>query len=511
MFTTARRSGIAALLFAFTAPIVFAQDAPGPQSQREFLGPSFDTNPNVTEVIRVRPPRRLGPAADTLRYWNQIAVNASGLDHTPLQPGETRKFGEQLGPGRAARAMAIVHIAMFDAVNSILGGYRSYTGVRSAPRTASLDAAIAYAAHDTLVAVFPSQAPSFGQLLAEDLVQAQASDAQAKTDGIAAGKRAAAEILAMRANDHSAGADPLMGSEWPTSTNPGRWRQDPIGMSPVALGAKWSEVQPFVMRSSTQFRAPPPPSMQSRAYTRAFAEVAALGGDGVTTRTQRTEEQTLIGLYWAYDGTPSLCAPPRLYNQITTEVSKRSSNVLSLARLYALVNVAMADSGIAIWESKFHYDFWRPVGGVREASQGTGPSGAGDGNPGTTAIPAFTPLGAPASNLTGPNFTPPFPSYPSGHAGFGGALFQILRRYYGTDEVPFTFVSDELNGTTVANDGTVRPLMPRSFRSFSQAEEENGQSRIYLGIHWEFDKTQGIAQGRRVANYVFENAFRPVR
>lgn len=184
---------------------------------------------------------------------------------------------------------------------------------------------------------------------------------------------------------------------------------------------------------------------------------------------------------------------------------------MQLARLFALVNVAMADSGVAIWESKFHYDFWRPVGGIREASQGTGPGGAGDGNPSTTADPKFTPLGAPASNLTGPNFTPPFPSYPSGHAGFGGALFQVLRRFYGTDNVPFTFVSDELNGETVANDGTVRPLVPRSFKTFSQAEEENGQSRIYLGIHWEFDKTQGIAQGRKVANYVFDNAFRPLR
>ena len=103
------------------------------------------------------------------------------------------------------------------------------------------------------------------------------------------------------------------------------------------------------------------------------------------------------------------------------------------------------------------------LGGIREASQGTGPTGAGDGNPSTTAIPTFTPLGAPASNLTGPNFTPPFPSYPSGHAGFGGALFQMLRHFYGTDSVPFTFVSDEFNGETLGNDGKARPLTPRSF------------------------------------------------
>ena len=119
-------------------------------------------------------------------------------------------------------------------------------------------------------------------------------------------------------------------------------------------------------------------------------------------------------------------------------------------------------------------------------------------------------MGAPASNLTGPNFTPPFPSYPSGHAGFGGALFQTMRRFFGTDNIAFTFVSDEFNGVTKDNSGNVRPYMPRSFTNLSQAEEENGQSRIYLGIHWQFDKTQGIGQGRNVANYVFDHAFTPV-
>jgi hypothetical protein len=148
------------------------------------------------------------------------------------------------------------------------------------------------------------------------------------------------------------------------------------------------------------------------------------------------------------------------------------------------------------------------VTGIREASQGTGPTGLGDGNPGTIGDPAFTPFGAPASNLNGPNFTPPFPSYPSGHAGFGGALFQMLRRYYKTDNIPFTFVSDEFNGVTKGNDGNVRPIIERRFATLSEAEEENGQSRIYLGIHWSFDKTEGIYQGRRVADYVFENGFR---
>ena len=189
---------------------------------------------------------------------------------------------------------------------------------------------------------------------------------------------------------------------------------------------------------------------------------------------------------------------------------QKGSNVVELVRLLALVNVAMADAGTAVWESKYYYKLWRPVTAIREADAGAGPTGAGDGNYATHGDPNFTPLGAPASNLTGPNFTPPFPAYPSGHAGFGGALFQTLRNFYGTDDIFFTFVSDEFNGVTQDNQGNVRPQLLRSYSSFSEAEEENGQSRIYLGIHWSFDKTEGIAQGNRVANYVFKHAFVPL-
>jgi hypothetical protein len=247
-------------------------------------------------------------------------------------------------------------------------------------------------------------------------------------------------------------------------------------------------------------------------YAAAFDEAKRLGGDGTATATERSPEQTETGIYWAYDGTPSLCAPPRLYNQITVHIADQMrSDLVELARLLALVNVAMADAGIAIWEAKYHYGFWRPITGIRESDQGSGPTGRGDGNAATLGDPTFMPLGAPASNLDGPNFTPPFPAYPSGHAGFGGALFQTLRRFYRTDRIAFSFVSDELNGVTEDNQGVVRPFIPRSFASLSEAEEENGQSRIYLGIHWAFDKTDGIALGRRVADEVFQHAFRPLR
>ena len=444
-----------------------------------------------------------------VRRWNEIAINASGLDHAPVAPGENRVFGEQFGPGRASRAMAIVHIAIFDAVNAIAGGYRSYGGLPLAPRGTSMRAAVAQAAHDALVALFPSQTGSFDARLEEDLGCIQ--DAVARGKGIDLGHRAAAAILALRAGDGSERAEPRVGVDFITSDQPGKWRQDPISQLPLALGAYWGGVKPFVLHSADQFRVPPPPALDGPQYAAAFDEVKRLGGDGSVTPTVRTEDQTIAGIYWAYDGTPSLCAPPRLYNQIAVTIADRmGSDTVGLARLLALANVAMADAGIAIWESKYYYQFWRPVTGIREADPGTGPTGAGDGNPATVGDPTFMPLGAPASNLAGPNFTPPFPAYPSGHAGFGAALFQTLRTFYGTDDIAFTFVSDEFDGVTQDNGGNVRPLLPRSFSSLSEAEEENGQSRIYLGIHWAFDKTEGIAQGRRVADYVFANAFAPL-
>jgi hypothetical protein len=296
------------------------------------------------------------------------------------------------------------------------------------------------------------------------------------------------------------------------SDDAGKWRMDPISQIPIALGAHWGEVELFSpLRVPSRFRVPPPPAMESVEYTAAFNEVKRLGGDGVHTLTERTPLQTYIGVFWAYDGTPSLCAPPRLYNQIVVTVAeKMHSNAVELMRLLALANVAMADAATAIWESKYYYQVWRPVIGIREADAGTGPTGDGDGNAATEGDVLFSPLGAPASNLEGPNFTPPFPAYPSGHAGMGGAVFQTLRRFYRTDQIAFTFVSDEFNGSTKDNEGVARPRIPRSFRNLSDPEEENGQSRIYLGIHWAYDKEDGIQQGRAVADHVFRKLFLPL-
>ena len=175
---------------------------------RDALGPRFNAKQHIGEAPRPRARWRGPDSTDRLRYWNEIAINASGLDHTPVAPGENRVFGEQIGPGRSSRAMAIVHIAVFDAVNAVAGRYRSYTGLPAARAATSLDAAIAQAAHDTLVVLFPSQSAAFDALLADDLGQIRVRNKRVMANGIKLGRQAAARILALRAHDGSQHAEP---------------------------------------------------------------------------------------------------------------------------------------------------------------------------------------------------------------------------------------------------------------------------------------------------------------
>jgi hypothetical protein len=427
--------------------------------------------------------------------WNTVAIDAGAVDHSGGTPS-------QGGPTRTARALAIVQTAVFDAVNAIDRQYQPYAVPRRAPRDASSKAAVAQAAHDTLAALYPDQKATFDRVLRRSL--AVVPDGLTEDLGRATGRFAAKKILKARADD-GARIDPAYSE--PVAA--GVFQVFPG--EPDALTPGWGDVKPFAMNTAAAFMAPPSPEMTGAEYAAAYDEVKRLGGDGVTTTTERTAEQTEIGLFWAYDGTPGLGTPPRLYNQIVQAIARQQGNTLvQTARLFALVNIAMADAGCAGWGTKYTFDVWRPIRGIRQ--QDAAGNVLDDGNPSTEADPTWTPLGAPCTNCppgqTG--FTPPFPAYVSGHATFGASVFETLKNFYGRDDIRFTFTSDELDGRSRDPDGTVRPLRPRTFTSFSQAAEENGQSRIYLGIHWKFDKDQGITQGNAIADYVFSHVLTPL-
>jgi hypothetical protein len=446
-------------------------------------------------------------SADAVLNWNSIALQAAVNDHAVGAPGL------QFGPTRTSRALAIVQASVFDAVNSIDPVYNPYLIQLPAPHNASIDAAVAAAAHETLVALYPYQRAYFDQQLVLSL---QGIPLIPLIEGFAVGAIVADYTLAVRANDGS--QVDAVGQQPPYTYGqlPGQWRADPLHPNATPLTPDWGGVTPFVVQSATQFGAPLPQAITSQAYADAYNEVKALGGDGINTPTIRNDNQTNIGIYWGYDAQPGLCAPVRFYNQIAQSVAMQAGNTeVENARFFALINLAMADAGITCWNDKYTYAFWRPVTAIRENDPGTGPSGLGSGNPflvdqGDTA---WQPLGAPADNGGGTNFTPPFPAYTSGHATFGGATFKIMEDFYQSDSIPsggsITILSDEFNGMTIDQHGQPRLPFPRTYGSFNQMSGENALSRIYLGIHWHFDAVEGIRCGNGIADYVFTHALLP--
>ena len=436
-------------------------------------------------------------AGDAILHWNEVALDVVADDHT------FANMKEQLGPTAASRALAIVHGAMFDAINSVRGKYEPYLIKVVGVSGAHTGAAVGQAAHDTLVALYQQQRGAIDSALAGWLDEIP--NGKAENLGIALGKTVARAILASRVNDGSNAV-----SDYEFTDAPGHHQPDPVtkkesGVVQGVLGPEWGAVKPFGIRAAATYMPPAPPAMDSEEYTEAFEELLRLGGDGVNSPTERTDEQTEIGIFWAYDGTQGLCAPPRLYNQIARVISEQEGlSEYENARLLALVNVAQADAGIVGWMAKYEYDLWRPVVAIRGADN--------DGNPNTDGIPNWSPLGAPASNETFPNnFTPPFPAYVSGHAIFGASLFQTLTRFFGRDDIAFSFTSDEFNGTTTDKLGMKRPAVTRHYDTFSEASLENGLSRIYLGIHWRFDIEQGIATGNRIADDIFKRILQPLK
>ena len=416
-------------------------------------------------------------AADMVITWNKAVIDAQRLDTT------------HPGPGWSSRDFAMVHLAIYDAVNAITKTHSSYALTVEAPDTASKEAAVAQAARDTLAGIYPAQTAAFDLLLSTSL--GDIPDGPEENAGIAIGKLAAAAILNLRVGDGSE-----VSSNYQVNSAPGHWEPDPLNPGQVAWGPDWGDVTPFGILSVDNFQVPPPPALNSAEYAAAYNEVKELGE---LTSTERTAEQTEIGLFWAYDR-GGFGPPTMLYNKIVQSIAEVRGNTLEEnSRLFALVTLAMADAGYAVWETKFDFDFWRPVTGIRR--------GAEDGNPNTIGDPTWIPLGAPGADpdplVSSDDFTPPFPAYTSGHAGFGAATFKMLANFYGedyfdvADNYDFSATSEEVPGVT------------RTFESFAQAAEENGRSRIYLGIHWEFDSKNGQLQGLQVADDVFANLLLP--
>ena len=459
-------------------------------------------------------------------YWNDVALEANKESHS-------NGAGEQTGPTLSSRALAIVHLAIHDAVVGINGGFTPYlTGLPAAPPPAATASAVAWAAYKTLVALFPAQTGMLTAKLAAAPVSTTPDDVPGQAYGLAIAKA----VLDLRKNDDN-------------GTSPGhvasqarfRHRPDPDNAQGFHAAYYGDTTALFATHGTPPaLLAPPLPPTDLAEYNKAVAQVyrngikQELAGTLPNTGDRRTPTETLIGVFWGYDGAKGLGTPPRLYNQMVRKVVAAQETLLGTvgtaltirqARILALVNVAMADAGILAWREKYKWDVWRPVVGIREHDDSTGPQGTGSPNLSVSADPFWLPLGAPRSNEPGTkNVTPPFPAYPSGHATFGAAAFHVTRRFYGvTDPSADTlcngleFVSDELNGKTTDNNGTIRPRHARKFpQGLWQAIRENGLSRVYLGVHWVFDAFRdgdndftemigGIPLGLKIADNVFDN------
>lgn len=407
-------------------------------------------------------------AADVVTDWNSIwmdCVRATGGPPTPI-----------------SRAGAMVHAAIYDAVISIERTHEPYLSYVPGSRHASAEAAASQAAHDVLVHLYPGRAVTLDVAL-EAALRA-VPNGHARRAGVRVGRQAARNVIDARRNDGSDEITPYV-----IGNNPGDWRPTYPDYTPP-FTPNWGRVKPWTMIRADQFRPPGPlgtldmnAALTNPHYARAFKDVVEYGA---RHSRKRTEYQTQTAFFWAND-VDGTYKPPGHLNHIAQVLARQQGlTLIESARLFALLNIGLADAGIVAWDCKYdtNLDFWRPITGIREADT--------DGNPRTLADPTWEPLNA---------FTPPFPAYISGHATFAATAARVFAQFFGSDRITHTISTDD-------------PLYaggPRTYRSFSEAAVENARSRIYLGVHWQFDADDGVKAGTALGDYVASGILRPVR
>jgi hypothetical protein len=435
----------------------------------------------AAETVLATPSGSPGPASsgDAVWAWNANAGEAA-LAACIAPTGN---------PLHESHLYAMTHVAIHDALNAIDRRYRPYAFFGHASRRASTDAAVATAARDVLVPVLgqiPAPFPPECIAAAIEGVEADYAaaldaipDRPAKRKGVNVGARAAAAILALRAED---GSDtPLLDFAYPQGDEPGEYLFTPG--TPFAFAPGWQDVTPFVLDDSSQFRADAPYDVTESAYTADFEEVKRLGGDGTTTPSERTPDETEIALFWVESS-------PLQWNRIARTVSADEGlDPWENARLFALLNMALADGYIGSFETKYLYNYWRPATAIQNADT--------DGNPDTDVDPTWTPL------VT----TPPIPDHDSAHSVEGGAAAQVFQRFFGTDEISFETCSLTLPAGSKCNDTLA---VTRSFTSFSQAADENAVSRILVGFHFRNAVEQGVEHGRLIGDRAVDLFLLPV-
>jgi len=379
-----------------------------------------------------------------------------------------RTPGAQPATVHPTRSFAIMHAAIYDAVNSIDRTHKPYlVSLSDAPRDASQEAAAAAAAHRVLVALYPTLKSALDTELLQSLVQIP--DGERKTEGIHVGQTIADRILARRGNDGS-NTQPI---PYVFGSAPGDYLSTPPNFPPQPQFTHWSRVTPFALERADRFRPGPPPALTSDKYSDALKQVKSLG---VANSTNATADEALTGRFW--NGSIQ-----NYWNEIAQTASMAHDlTTAANARLFALLNLSFADGVIAFYDAKYIYNFWRPVTAIRAADT--------DNNPETVADLNWLPQAGK---------TAPDPSYPGAHAVISAAGAEVLISFFGEDHFNFSVTSEVLPG------------IERSFTNFSAAAEEASLSRIFAGQHFSFDLASGHRLGREVADFVVDNFLRPRR